>query len=54
MAPEQVVVVVEDDPSIADLVDTYLRRDGFRVYLAPDAGSASVPSAPALSARPPH
>ena len=40
MAPEQVVVVVEDDPSIADLVDTYLRRDGFRVYLAPDGETA--------------
>ena len=40
MAPEQVVVVVEDDPSIADLVDTYLRRDGFRVYQAPDGETA--------------
>jgi DNA-binding response OmpR family regulator len=40
MAPEQVVVVVEDDPSIADLVDTYLRRDGFRVYLAADGETA--------------
>ncbi|HEY6430075.1 MAG TPA: response regulator transcription factor [Acidimicrobiales bacterium] len=30
------VVVVEDDPHIADLVDLYLRRDGFRVLLAPD------------------
>ena len=40
MATEQVVVVVEDDPSIADLVDTYLRRDGFRVYLAADGETA--------------
>jgi DNA-binding response OmpR family regulator len=40
MAPEQVVVVVEDDPSIADLVDTYLRRDGFRVYQAADGETA--------------
>jgi DNA-binding response OmpR family regulator len=40
VAPEQVVVVVEDDPSIADLVDTYLRRDGFRVYQAPDGETA--------------
>src|SRR5439155_3652704 len=40
MAPEQVIVVVEDDPSIADLVDTYLRRDGFRVYLAADGETA--------------
>jgi DNA-binding response OmpR family regulator len=36
MAPEQVVVVVEDDPSIADLLDLYLREAGYRVLLAPD------------------
>ena len=30
------VVVVEDDPHIADLVDLYLRREGFRVLLATD------------------
>ncbi|MFZ0250276.1 MAG: response regulator transcription factor [Acidimicrobiales bacterium] len=30
------VVVVEDDPNIADLVDLYLRREGFRVLLAGD------------------
>jgi DNA-binding response OmpR family regulator len=30
------VVVVEDDPHIADLVDLYLRREGYRVLLAPD------------------
>jgi len=29
------VVVVEDDPSIADLLDLYLREAGFRVLLAP-------------------
>jgi len=29
-------VVVEDDPSIADLLDLYLRREGHRVYLAAD------------------
>jgi DNA-binding response OmpR family regulator len=28
------IIVVEDDPHIADLVDLYLRRDGFRVLLA--------------------
>ena len=28
------VVVVEDDPHIADLVDLYLRREGYRVLLA--------------------
>jgi DNA-binding response OmpR family regulator len=30
------VIVIEDDPHIADLVDLYLRRDGFRVLLARD------------------
>jgi DNA-binding response OmpR family regulator len=30
------VVVVEDDANIADLVDLYLRREGFRVLLAAD------------------
>jgi DNA-binding response OmpR family regulator len=30
------VIVVEDDPHIADLVDLYLRRDGYRVLLASD------------------
>ena len=29
-------IVIEDDPHIADLVDLYLRRDGFRVLLARD------------------
>ncbi len=37
MSPEQgTVVVVEDDPHIADLVGLYLRREGFRVLLASD------------------
>ncbi|PZS16593.1 MAG: DNA-binding response regulator [Acidimicrobiales bacterium] len=31
------IVVVEDDPHIADLVGLYLRADGFRVLLASDA-----------------
>lgn len=30
------VVVIEDDAHIADLVDLYLRKDGFRVLLARD------------------
>jgi DNA-binding response OmpR family regulator len=34
---ERVVVVIEDDPAIADLVELYLRRDGFRVHQAADA-----------------
>jgi DNA-binding response OmpR family regulator len=34
-----VIVIVEDDPHIADLVELYLRRDGFRVYVAGDGSS---------------
>lgn len=30
------IIVIEDDPNIADLVNLYLRRDGFRVLLAAD------------------
>jgi DNA-binding response OmpR family regulator len=30
------IVVVEDDPNISDLVDMYLRREGFRVLQATD------------------
>ncbi|MGH9077216.1 MAG: response regulator transcription factor [Acidimicrobiales bacterium] len=38
------IVVVEDDPNIADLVELYLRREGFRVVQAGDgrAGLAAV------------
>jgi DNA-binding response OmpR family regulator len=36
VAPPPVLVVVEDDPKIADLLDLYLRQAGFRVYLAGD------------------
>ena len=36
------VVVIEDDPNIADLVDLYLRRDGFRVLLARDGEQGLV------------
>jgi DNA-binding response OmpR family regulator len=35
------IVVVEDDPSISDLVDLYLRREGFRVLSVPD-GAAGI------------
>lgn len=34
--PAGTIVVIEDDPNIADLVNLYLRRDGFRVLLAAD------------------
>jgi len=33
---EVTIVVVEDETAIADLVDTYLRRDGYRVLLCSD------------------
>lgn len=36
----QVIVVVEDDPAIADLVELYLRKDGFAVYQAADGTRA--------------
>ena len=38
-ADEPVVVLVEDDPNIAGLVDMYLRRDGFRVFQAADGAT---------------
>ncbi len=34
MANGQTLIVIEDDPNIADLLDTYLRSAGFRVLLA--------------------
>ena len=34
MSDQPVIVLVEDDPNIADLVDLYLRNDGARVYQA--------------------
>jgi DNA-binding response OmpR family regulator len=40
MGNETVIVVVEDDPNIADLVELYLRRDGYRVHQAPDGETA--------------
>jgi DNA-binding response OmpR family regulator len=40
MSTEPVIVIVEDDPNIADLVELYLRRDGFRVYQAADGETA--------------
>jgi DNA-binding response OmpR family regulator len=38
------IVLIEDDPNIADLVDLYLRNDGYRVYQAAngEAGLALV------------
>jgi DNA-binding response OmpR family regulator len=42
VADEQgTIVVIEDDPNIADLVDLYLRREGFRVVQA-STGAAGL------------
>ncbi len=30
------ILIIEDDPNIADLVEMYLRKEGFRVYQASD------------------
>ena len=38
LAGERVLVIVEDDPHIADLLDTYLRDAGFRVLQAATGG----------------
>jgi DNA-binding response OmpR family regulator len=42
--PLGTIVVVEDDPHIAELLDLYLRREGFRVHTVSDgaAGWAAV------------
>jgi DNA-binding response OmpR family regulator len=36
---QPVIVLIEDDPNIADLVDLYLRNDGYRVYQANNGAS---------------
>ena len=41
VSAEQSVIVIEDDPNIADLLDTYLRAAGFRVLLA-DSGERGL------------
>ena len=38
-ADATVVVVVEDDPNIARLLDMYLCRDGYRVYRETDGAT---------------
>jgi DNA-binding response OmpR family regulator len=38
--PEGLVLVVEDDPAIADLVARYLRREGFGVHVETDGAAA--------------
>jgi DNA-binding response OmpR family regulator len=41
MVPDNpLILVVEDDPNIADLVELYLRRDGFTVHQASDGDTA--------------
>ncbi|MBQ1066196.1 DNA-binding response regulator, partial [Micromonospora sp. D75] len=43
-APPGLVLVVEDEPAIADLVRLYLTRDGFGVHLERD-GEAGLAAA---------
>lgn len=38
-APRGLVLVVEDEPAIADVISMYLRRDGFAVAVEPDGHS---------------
>jgi DNA-binding response OmpR family regulator len=40
-ADPPIIVLIEDDPNIADLVDLYLRNDGYRVYQA-NSGEAGL------------
>jgi DNA-binding response OmpR family regulator len=52
VADGSTIVVVEDDPAIADVVDLYLRREGHRVLRAADGESALAligGAAPALA-----
>ena len=48
MSDEPVSVIVEDDPNIADLVEMYLRRDGYRPYQASTGERALQVIAPKL------
>lgn len=41
MPDERTILVVEDEPAIADLLDLYLRREGFRVLLADTSDRAA-------------
>lgn len=34
------VLIVEDDPNIADLLHLYLEKDGYTTEIAPDGGKA--------------
>ena len=52
VAEGSTIVVVEDDPAIADVVDLYLRREGHRVLRASDGEAALAligSAAPALA-----
>ena len=49
MNRETTIVVIEDDHHIADLLDAYLRNDGFRVLLHGDGTSGLDRIAPGVS-----
>ena len=40
----QRVLVVEDEPMVAEVVERYLRRDGYDVRVVHDGGIAVAPS----------
>jgi DNA-binding response OmpR family regulator len=40
MMGKNLILVVEDEPSIAEVISLYLRREGFQVAIAPDGRSA--------------
>ncbi|MEW6116241.1 MAG: response regulator [Nitrospirota bacterium] len=40
MAEEKVVLVVDDNPAIRELLNDFLKKEGFRVFGAPNGSSA--------------
>lgn len=50
MMPPQRILVVDDEPNIREVVELYLRRDGFEVEVAADGAVALS----AINRKPPH
>ena len=51
LSPGPLVLVVEDEPGIADILSAYLKRDGLRAQLAGD-GQTALAAVPPVAARP--